>query len=53
MRGPNVETNRFLKLTLDRIVADKPESVIEFGFQFGEGFATGLACFPLDTHESQ
>jgi hypothetical protein len=53
MRGPKVETDSFQQLLLKGIVVHKPEAMIEFGFQFGEGFATCTAGIPFDKHGRQ
>jgi hypothetical protein len=53
MGGSKVETNGFKELLLDRIVTHKAEAMIEFRFQFGEGFSPGFAGFSLDKYGGQ
>jgi hypothetical protein len=53
MGGSKVEANGFEELLLDRIVTDQAEAMIEFGFQFCEGFSAGFASLSLDKHGDQ
>lgn len=48
MCGPKLRTDRFTNLVLDGIVDHAAEAMVEFGFQFGEGFAARVAGIALD-----
>lgn len=48
MCRPKLRTDRFTNLVLNGIVDHAAEAVVEFGFQFGKGFAARVAGVTLD-----